>query len=151
MSDLIPLGTFIAATTAAAATGSQFAPGSWYAQLQKPSWTPPPWAFPVVWSILYIMIAFAGWKAWQAQGFGPLVILWIVQLVLNALWSWIMFGRNQIGWALADVSALWLTIAAFIITAWPVSQTASLLFVPYLAWVTIAWTLNLRVYQLNPA
>lgn len=151
MTDLIPLGLFIVATAIAAVTGSQFTPGPWYQQLNKPSWTPPPWAFPVVWTTLYIMIAFAGWKAWQAQGAGSLVVLWIVQLVLNALWSWIMFGRKQIGWALADVSALWLVIAAFAVTAWPISQTASLLFVPYLAWVAIAWTLNLRVYQLNPA
>ena len=155
MNDAIPLGLFLFATAAAAITGSRFAPGTWYAKLNKPSWTPPPWAFPVVWTTLYIMIAIAGWKAWQAQGFGPLegfgplVIIWIVQLVLNAIWSWIMFGRKQIGWALADISAMWLTIAAFIILAWPVSQTAALLFVPYLAWVTIAWTLNLRIYQLN--
>ena len=150
MNDLIPLGLFIAATAAAAVTGSRFAPGLWYIQLNKPSWTPPPWAFPVVWTTLYIMIAIAGWKAWQAQGFGPLVVIWIVQLILNALWSWIMFGRKQIGWAFADIAAMWLAIATFIVLAWPVSQTASLLFVPYLAWVTIALALNLRIYQLNP-
>ena len=63
---------------------------------------PPP--HPVVWTILYIMIAIAGWKAWQAQGFGPLVMIWIVQLILNALWSWIMFARKQIGWAETRVS-----------------------------------------------
>ena len=151
MNDMIPLGIFLIATAAAAVTGSQFAPGPWYKQLNKPSWTPPPWAFPVVWTILYIMIAIAGWKAWQAQGFGPLVMIWIVQLILNALWSWIMFGRKQIGWALADIAAMWVAIAAFIVAAWPVSQTAGLLFVPYLAWVTVALTLNLRIYQLNPA
>lgn len=149
MSDLIPLGAFVAATAAAAITGSRFPPGEWYKTLAKPSWTPPPWAFPVVWTTLYIMMAIAGWKAWQAQGLGPLVILWIIQLILNAAWSWLMFGRKQIGTALADVSALWLTIAAFTILAWSVSQPASLLFVPYLAWVTIAWALNLRIYQLN--
>ncbi len=150
MNDLIPLGLFIDATAAAAVTGSRFAPGPWYMQLNKPSWTPPPWAFPVVWTTLYIMIAIAGWKAWQAQGFGPLVVIWIVQLILNALWSWIMFGRKQIGWAFADIAALWLAIATFSVLAWPVSQIASLLFVPYLAWVTIALVLNLRIYQLNP-
>jgi translocator protein len=151
MNDYIPLGLFIAATAAAAVTGSKFTPGPWYDTLKKPSWTPPPLVFPIVWTTLYIMIAIAGWKAWQSQGFGPLVVLWIAQLVINAAWSYIMFGRKQIGSALADVSLLWLVVAAFTVMAWPVNQTASLLFVPYLIWVSIAWTLNLRVYQLNPA
>ena len=150
MNDMIPLALFLIATASAAVTGSQFAPGPWYKQLHKPSWTPPSWAFPVVWTILYVMIAIAGWKAWQAQGFGPLVIIWIIQLVLNAIWSWIMFGRKQIGWALADIAALWLVIAVFIVLARPISETASLLFVPYLAWVSVALSLNFQIYRLNP-
>lgn len=150
MNDVIPLALFFVATATAAISGGFFAPGPWYLELKKPWWTPPGWAFPVVWTILYIMIALAGWYAWQAQGIGVLVALWAVQLVLNAMWSWIMFGRKDISLALVDAGGMWLSIAAFTILAWPVSQTASLLFMPYLLWVTIAFLLNLRVMQLNP-
>jgi len=150
MDNYIALTMFFVLTALAAATGGLFGPGSWYRSLKKPSWTPPGWAFPVVWTILYVMIAFAGWKAWQTQGLGVLVALWIVQLVLNAMWSWIMFGRKKIGLALADAGGMWIAIAVFIVFAWPVSQTAALLFMPYLLWVTIALVLNLRILQMNP-
>ena len=150
MTDMIALGIFLVLTAAAAVTGGYFGPGTWYLSLAKPSWTPPGWAFPVVWTILYVMIAIAGWKAWQAQGVGLIVAVWALQLVLNATWSWIMFGQKNIGAALADAGGMWLSIAAFIALAWPVSQTAALLFMPYLVWVTIAFVLNLRILQMNP-
>lgn len=150
MTDTIGLGVFFVLTAAAAVTGGLFGPGPWYLQLNKPSWTPPGWAFPVVWTVLYIMIAIAGWKVWQAHGLGLVVAVWAIQMVLNASWSWIMFGRQQIGWALLDAGGMWISIAAFIALAWPVSQTAALLFMPYLLWVTIAFVLNLRIFQMNP-
>ncbi len=151
MSDTIVLGMFFTLTAAAAITGGFFSPGPWYQQLRKPSWTPPGWAFPVVWTLLYVMIAIAGFKVWQVQGIGPAVAVWSLQLVLNAMWSWIMFGRKQIGWALVDAGGMWISIAVFLVLAWPVSQTAALLFMPYLVWVTIAFRLNQRILQLNPA
>lgn len=150
MDSYLALGAFLVLTALAATTGGLFQPGSWYLSLKKPGWTPPGWAFPVVWTTLYIMIAIAGWKAWQAQGLGVLVALWVAQLVLNAAWSWIMFGRKQIKLALADAGGMWIAIAAFTALAWPVAPTAALLFVPYLVWVTIAFVLNLRVLQMNP-
>jgi translocator protein len=66
------------------------------------------------------------------------------------LWSWIMFGQKEIGWALLDAGGMWLAIAAFIVLAWPVSQPAALLFIPYLIWVTAAFVLNLQIVQMNP-
>jgi translocator protein len=151
MTAYIPFAIFFVLTAAAAMTGGIFTPGPWYLELRKPWWTPPGWAFPLVWTTLYIMIAIAGWLAWKAQGIGLLVGLWMVQLVLNAAWSWIMFGERQIGWALIDAMGMWLSIAAFIVLAWPVSQTAALLFMPYLVWVSVATLLNFEVLRMNPA
>ena len=145
--DLIP---FVIAVFAAASTGALFAPGPWYNSLKKPSWTPPDWAFPVVWTILYVMIAIAGWLVWREDGLGLAIGVWVVQLLLNAAWSWIMFGRKQIGLALIDAIAMLVAIIAFIALAWPLSQTAALLFIPYLIWVCTAIALNFAVLQLNP-
>ncbi|MEL6435895.1 MAG: TspO/MBR family protein [Pseudomonadota bacterium] len=142
---LISIAVFVTACS-----GAVFKPGDWYMGLRKPSWTPPGWAFPVVWTILYIMIAYSGWLIWQAQGFGLVFGLWVAQLVLNAAWSWLFFGRKRMDQAMIDVSGMWILIAVYIVAAWPVSQAAALLFVPYLAWVTAAAALNLRVWQMNP-
>ncbi|MBO6757536.1 MAG: tryptophan-rich sensory protein [Roseibium sp.] len=134
----------------AASSGAVFKPGEWYDTLKKPSWTPPDWAFPVVWTVLYIMIGYAGWLVWQAAGVGLAMILWAVQLVLNGAWSWLFFGRKRMDLAFAEVCALWLSTAGFILAAYPVSAVASLLFVPYLAWVTTAAALNFTVWRMNP-
>jgi len=150
MADYIDIIVFAVLVFAAAATGGIFAPGDWYRALNKPSWTPPDWMFPVVWTVLYIMIAWAGVIVWRADGFGPAIIAWGAQLVFNGAWSWLMFGRKQIGLALADAGAMLVSIVAFMILAWPIDASASLLFVPYLAWVVTAFLLNLRVLQLNP-
>ena len=95
------------------------------------------------------MIAIAGWLAWRRQGFGPAVVIWGAGLALNALWSYLMFGRHDIALALACIVALWLTIAAFIRAAWDVERRAAWLFVPYLLWVSYATALNVTIYLLN--
>lgn len=135
---------------AAAATGAVFKPGPWYESLRRPDWTPPNWAFPVVWSVLYIAIGVSGWLAWQAQGLGLAMGLWLLQLVLNAAWSWLFFGLRRMDLAFVDVCALLLSILAYIAVAAQVSQTAALLFVPYAVWVATAATLNRSVWRLNP-
>lgn len=134
----------------ASQVGASYTPGSWYAALAKPAWTPPGWLFPVAWTILYVMIALAGWYAWRAGGLGIPVLLWGLQLGLNALWSFLMFGRNDILLALVDVAVLWFVIAAFILTVRHSSRAAALLFLPYLAWVSFAAALNFEVWRLNP-
>lgn len=135
---------------ATASTGAIFKPGEWYEDLRRPTWTPPNWAFPVVWSILYLAIGFAGWLVWEAQGMGLAIALWLAQLVFNAAWSWLFFGRKRMDLAFVDVCLLFLTIVAFILAAAQVSQTAALLFLPYAAWVATAATLNRAVWRLNP-
>ncbi|KQW29641.1 sensory protein TspO [Rhizobium sp. Root274] len=141
---------FVIIVLAAASSGAIFKPGAWYDGLRKPSWTPPKWAFPVVWTILYLFIGYAGWLVWSEAGWTLPVILWGVQMVANALWSYFFFGIRRMDLALVDVAVLWLSIAAFILVAWPVSPLASLLFVPYLVWVSAAAMLNHSVRSLNP-
>lgn len=148
---MLALFGFLALVAAAALTGAQFQPGAWYAELAKPSWTPPGWLFGPVWTVLYVAIAVAGWLVWRSdKRLTVPLAFWIAQLVLNAAWSWLFFGLHRPGAALVDIVAMVVLLAAFVATAWPVSRTASLLFVPYLAWVAFATALNAAVWRLNP-
>lgn len=140
---------FFALVAVAASSGALFKPGPWYERLDKPSWNPPDWVFPVVWTILYIFIAFAGWLVWSEVGFGAAIIVWGIQLVLNAIWSALFFGLKRMDVAFVEVTALWTSIVVFIVLAWPISTLAALLFVPYLAWVSTAALLNWRVWKMN--
>lgn len=146
---LIALAVFAALVVVAAQFGAMYRPGAWYQGLVKPSFTPPNWLFPIAWTTLYVMIGLAGYVAWKAQGIGAAIGVWLVQLILNAAWSYIMFGRHDIGLALIDIGAVWLSIAAFIALTWNRSRLAALLFVPYLAWVSFAAVLNFEVWRLN--
>jgi translocator protein len=143
------LFVFLALVAAASATGVMHKPGPFYAALVKPAWTPPDAIFAPAWALLYVMIALAGWIVWRAQGLGAALWVWLVQLALNAAWPWLMFGRKQINFAMLDIAALWLAIVVFIILAWRVRRSASLLFVPYLAWVSFAAALNFAILHLN--
>jgi translocator protein len=144
------LAVFVVLCVVAASSGALFQPGAWYETLDKPSWTPPNWSFGVVWTILFLMIAVAGWLAWRAAGWSLPIVLWAAQLVVNAAWSWLFFGRRRMDLAFVDVVLLWLLIAGFIVSVWPVSLWAALLFVPYLVWVSIAAALNRSVWRRNP-
>lgn len=143
------LFVFLALVAAAAAFGMIYEPGPFYAALEKPAWTPPDQLFAPVWAVLYVMIALAGWIVWRAQGLGPALWIWLGQLVLNAAWPWLMFGRKQIDMAVFDIAALWLAILAFIFVAWPVRRSAALLVAPYLLWVSFAAALNIALWRLN--
>ena len=149
MSRYVSLIPFIALVIAAASSGALFMPGAWYASLNKPSWTPADWLFPIAWTVLYLMIAIAGWLAWRAGGFGQAAVIWGIGLLLNALWSYFMFGRQDIVTALVDVTALWLATAAFIWSTWNLEPRAAYIFLPYLAWVSFAGALNFAVWQMN--
>ena len=149
MKSILSLVVFLALVAAAALTGMNYLPGEWYEALAKPAWTPPNWVFPPTWTVLYVMIALAGWRVFEKQGFVPALIVWIVSLQLNAAWSVLMFKEHLIGYALADIAALWLSITAFIALTWNTNRLASLLFVPYLAWVSFAAALNFAIWQLN--
>jgi len=141
---------FVLFSALIAASGIVFRPGSWYRSLVKPAWTPPNRAFPIVWSVLYLLIAVSGWLVWREAGFALIPFgLFLVQMVLNFLWSMLFFGRKRPDLAFLDITLLALAIAANILAFWPHSPTAALLLVPYLAWVCVAWALNLSVWRLN--
>jgi tryptophan-rich sensory protein len=151
LSSLFALIVFVALSFGAAASGAFFRPDAWYANLRKPSWTPPNWAFPLVWSVLFCAIAVSGWLVWEAQGWAawPALLLYLFHLLVNAAWSFLFFGLKRLDWAMAEVMLLWLLIALLIMVFSAYSALAALLLVPYLVWVTIAALLNYRLLQLN--
>lgn len=143
--------TFLAATAGGIASVNAT---SFYAQLVKPSWAPPGWVFGPVWLVLYTLMAFAVWLAWRAVGFTQAkvaVLLFLVQLIANALWSWLFFAWRFGALALVDVIALWALLAATLAAFWRIQRLAAILLVPYLAWVTFAAALTRAVWHLNPA
>ncbi|MEV0153311.1 TspO/MBR family protein [Micromonospora sp. NPDC050686] len=142
---------FGAAVFAAAAVGGLGVRGTSaeYKALERPAWAPPDWLFGPVWTVLYLLIAVAGWLVWQRVGFGPALWAWAAQLVLNAGWTPLFFGAGQYGLAFAEVVVLWLAIGLTVALFWRVSRPATLLMLPYWAWVTFAAALNFAVWRLN--
>ncbi len=136
-----------------AASGARFRPDAWYAALEKPPGLPPNWVFPLVWSILYVLMAIAAAWIWQAPDSPDRSIaLWLyaAQLLANAIWSWLFFGRHRIGLALIDLMIL-LVLAT--LTTWAfkrVEFAAAVLLWPYLLWLLVALYLNSAVLWLNP-
>jgi translocator protein len=141
---------FLLLSFAAASTGYFFPPGEWYASLNRPAFAPPNWLFGPVWTVLYVLIAVSGWLVWRAQGWrSPLLVLWLVQMGLNALWTPIFFGLNLLGLALIEMAMLWIAIAACVVTFHRPAPLASWLMLPYLAWVSFALILNAGFWWLN--
>jgi len=126
---------------------------TWYAALAKPSWTPPDAVFPIAWTTLYVLMAVALWRLWQLHAPSPerrnAILLFIVQLSLNAIWSPVFFGMEAIGLALAVIIVLWIAIAATIIACARIDRIAAWLLAPYLAWVSYATALNAAILSLN--
>ncbi len=125
---------------------------TWYAQLTKPTWTPPDWVFGPVWTLLYGLMAVAAWLIWRSgrsRQTRTALFLFAAQLFLNFCWSWLFFGLHWPGAAVAEIVALWLTIMLTLITFWRRVAAAGWLLVPYLLWVTFAGALNAAVWWLN--
>jgi translocator protein len=142
--------TFAAAAAGGLATAN--AP-QFYAQLLKPDWAPPARLFGPVWSMLYFLMAVAAWQVWRVRGFASApktLALFMVQLAVNALWSWLFFAWRLGAWAFVDVVALWLLIAATIAAFRRVRPFAAALLLPYLAWVSFATALTWATWQRNP-
>ena len=148
--DWIALFIFLAASGAAATTGSMFQPGEWYEQLDKPAWTPPKWLFPVAWTLLYIAIAVAAARIVAAGDGDRAIALWALQIALNTLWTPVFFGKRRLRAAFVVICALWASVLATMLAFFAVDTVAGWLFVPYLIWVSYAAALNLSIWRRNP-
>ena len=127
--------------------------GTFYAQLARPAWAPPGWLFAPVWTALYALMAVSAWQIWRVHGFGAgrkALLLFVAQLALNTLWTWIFFAWQDGAMAFGEILLLWCFIAATIAAFWRLQAFAAALLLPYLAWVTFATFLTYATWQLNP-
>ncbi len=147
--DIMLFLIFLGATGAAAATGAMFEPGEWYDRLEKPSWNPPKWLFPVAWTILYISMAIAAARVAPLEGSAYGMAFFALQIALNTLWTPVFFGLHRMGVGMVIILCMWVAVAGTMVTFFQLDTIAGLLFVPYLIWVTVASALNYSVWQLN--
>jgi benzodiazapine receptor len=149
---MLGLIIWVVASLAAGWIGSQFMPGEWYTNLVKPVWTPPNAVFAPVWTVLYILMGVAAWLVWRKAGFSgakmPLV-LFIIQLALNSLWSYLFFGAHLPMLAFFEIVILWIVILLTLVGLWRIRPQAGVLLLPYLCWVGFASALNFQLWRLN--
>jgi tryptophan-rich sensory protein len=154
-----PLLIFLGLTVAATGLGSVATASSvktWFKTPDQPEWKPPDWLFGPVWTVLYILIALAGWRVWQQRDepgkretADRTIGLWGAQLGLDLAWSVVFFGMRRIGLSLPVIGALWASILATAISAGSVAKQATLLLAPCFAWTTFATLLNIEVRRRN--
>jgi len=128
--------------------------GTFYAALVRPDWAPPASVFGPVWTVLYATMAVAAALVWverRSHLRRSALVLFAIQLILNALWSWLFFAWQQGALAFVDIVILWLCLVATLLLFWRIRLPAGWLLVPYLAWVSFAAALNYAVWQLNPS
>lgn len=148
--DFLYFFIFLFATFGAAATGAMFPTGDWYKQLNKPTWVPPNWVFPVAWTSIYLLISFAGARVAGIEGSQLALAFWGLQIAFNTLWTPVFFGLRALKKSLPIMGMLWLAVLGCLITHFQVDFWAGMAFVPYMIWVTVAAALNLKMVQLNP-
>jgi tryptophan-rich sensory protein len=144
------LASFAVAAIGGVATASSV--DGWYRTLTLPAFTPPDWVFAPAWTALYVMMAVAAWRVWQARGFARnrrAMILYFSQLALNAAWPVLFFGLMMITGALVAIVALLFVVGATTLVFWQIDRPAGFLFVPYLMWVGFATALNGAIWYLN--
>lgn len=127
---------------------------TWYPTLIKPVFNPPNWIFPIAWTILYIMMGVAGGLIWNylesdQEKVKKAFMFFIIQLALNALWSYLFFGLHNPFLALIEIILLWLMIFETYTQFKKIDKVAGMLLIPYLAWVTFATVLNASIWWLN--
>ncbi len=126
---------------------------SWYAALTKPALTPPDWAFPVAWTLLYVLMGVALAMILNARGSAmrtPAIIAFAVQLAINLAWTPVFFGMHRINAALLVIAAMFIAAAVATLLFARIRRTAALLMLPYLAWILFAGYLTYSIGVLNP-
>jgi len=128
--------------------------GPWYQALAKPAWKPPDWLFGPAWTLIFALTAAAAVVAWTkartVRERRRLVVLFAANGVLNVLWSVLFFGLRRPDLALLEVGLLWVSILSLVVTLWRIVRFASILVLPYLAWVSLAAAVNVAVVRMNP-
>ena len=149
--DVLSLIGFVGAVMAAASTGATFPPGPWYERLDKPSWTPPNWLFPIAWTVLYAAMAYGAARVAGsgAAVTGAALAFFACQIALNAIWTPIFFGLRNLGAALIGIAALFVAVVTTCLLFWRADTLAGLLLVPYIAWVGYAGALNFDIWRRN--
>lgn len=152
---LAALAAFLAATLLAGGLGAiaSVDAASFYAGLNRPSWAPPASVFGPVWTALYVLMAVAAWLVWREAPSRPrslALVVFALQLGVNALWSWLFFAWRQGAWAFADVLLLLALVAWLVALSRRVRPLAAALLMPYLVWVGFASALTWAVWRANP-
>lgn len=153
---LFGLLLWLAISFAAAALGG-FASahaGDFYQQLTRPEWAPPAWLFAPVWTLLYLLMGIAAWLVWREHGFRKArtaLSLFLIQLAVNALWTWLFFVWHLGALAFSEILILWALVLCTVVAFWRVGPIAGALLLPYLVWVTFASALTYAVWQCNSA
>jgi benzodiazapine receptor len=140
---------FLLTCAIAGTAGIFFRPGEWYQNLDKPAWTPPNWVFPVVWTGLYILIAFAATRIASVPDNDLALGLWGLQITINTLWSGVFFGLHRMLAGAVIIALLSLTVLATTVVFWTHDMLAAMMMVPYLIWGTYALALNTSVWLRN--
>jgi tryptophan-rich sensory protein len=140
---------FLLACGAAASTGFFFKPGEWYESLVKPGFTPPNWVFPVAWSTIYLLLAWAGYRLTLIPGSQEVLALWAAQIALNTLWTPVFFGAQRIFAGMLILTLLWLVVAAMVVMALQLDVITGLILLPYLGWLCVAAALNFFILRNN--
>lgn len=125
--------------------------GSWYQTINKPTWNPPSWIFGPMWTTLYILMGVAFARIWYSDHSEKKTAMtfFVVQFVLNLLWSPTFFGLHQMGWALVVILALLATLIYTTYRCGKIDKTAAYMLVPYILWVSFATFLNGTIWGLN--
>lgn len=142
--------SFLAAAVGGVASANA---GEFYQELTRPSWAPPAWLFAPVWTFLYVCMGVAAWLVWRERGLAGAraeLLLFLAQLVFNALWSWLFFVWRRGELAFAGAVVLALLVAATVVAFWRLGTPAGVLLLPYLMWVVFASALTWAVWQHNP-
>lgn len=124
---------------------------TWYAELNKPDFSPPNWVFAPAWLTLYLLMGIALYLNWikKDKVAKHNVRLFFVHLFFNAIWSPIFFGARNLGLALVAIILIWILIVEMIRRFWSVNRVSSLLLIPYLLWVSFATLLNFTLWRIN--